>query len=155
MAVPLHIQRQELEAQKAQLKAQMRQVRLGLARLDAIEAAGGAAKWRDWGNRFGEGLPVDVLAKIAEKHVAQNEAGWAAWHKKVLGWTEEEIQEEMEERERDGNCLFVFARVCKEWRKAQLKVGGPLCTRVSDVLLPESVALAKWALAEGLSLIHI
>ena len=44
----------------------------------------------------------------------------------------------------------MFARVCKEWRKAQLKVGGPLCTRVhSDVIAPGSVELAKWALAEG------
>ena len=51
-------------------------------------------------------------------------------------------------RKFDG--LFVFARVCKEWRKAQLKVGGPLFTRVgSDVLLQGSVALVKWALAEG------
>ena len=57
----------------------------------------------------------------------------------------------MAQRKRDGNCcLFVFARVCKEWRKAQLKVGAPLRTRVeSDVILPGSVALAKWALAEG------
>ena len=56
----------------------------------------------------------------------------------------------MEDRERDGNCLFVFARVCKGWRKAQVKVGGPLRTRVaSDVLLPGRVALAKWALAGG------
>ena len=44
----------------------------------------------------------------------------------------------------------MFALVCKEWRKAQLKVGGPLRTRVeSDVILPGSAALAKWALAEG------
>ena len=57
----------------------------------------------------------------------------------------------MEERECEGNCcLFVFALVCKGWRKAQLEVGGPLRTRVvSDVLLPGPVALAKWALAEG------
>ena len=56
----------------------------------------------------------------------------------------------MAKRKREGNCLFVFARVCKGWRKAQLKVGGPLRTRVmSDVILPGSVALAKWALAEG------
>ena len=53
-------------------------------------------------------------------------------------------------RERDGKCLFVFARVCRGWRKAQLKVGGPLRTRVeSDVILPGQVALVKWALAEG------
>ena len=44
----------------------------------------------------------------------------------------------------------MFALVCKGWRKAQLKVGGPLRTRVeSDVILPGSVALVKWALAEG------
>merc|ERR1719198_2436420 len=56
----------------------------------------------------------------------------------------------MSERKGHDIPLFVFARVCKEWRKAQLKVGGRLLTRVkSDVILPGSVALAKWALAEG------
>jgi len=91
--------------------------------------------------------------KVAEKHIAQNEAGWAAWLRDsgYTYWSEEKIQEEMAKRERNGNCcLFVFARVCKAWRKAQLKVGGPLRTRVlSDVLLPGREALAKWALAEG------
>ena len=44
----------------------------------------------------------------------------------------------------------MFALVCKGWRKAQRKVGGPLRTRVDlDVVAPGSVALAKWALAEG------
>ena len=63
-------------------------------------------------------------------------------------WTEERIQEILEQRKRDGNCLFVFAMVCKGWRKAQ--VGGPLRTRVhSDVIAPGNVALVKWALAEG------
>ena len=95
-----------------------------------------------------------VLEKIAATHVAQTEAGYAAYLQQVLAslpLAEDEIQEEMEERERDGNCcLFVFALVCKGWRKAQLKVGGPLRTRVkSDVILPGRVALAKWALAEG------
>ena len=53
-------------------------------------------------------------------------------------------------RKEDGNCLFLFARVCKGGRKAQLQVGGPLRTRVrSDVIAPGQVALAKWALAEG------
>ena len=56
----------------------------------------------------------------------------------------------MAKRKRDGNCLFVFARVCRAWRKAQLKVGGPLRTREgSDVIMPGSVALVKWALVEG------
>ena len=46
--------------------------------------------------------------------------------------------------------MFVFALVCKGWRKAQLKVGGPLRTRVkSDVILQGRAELAKWALAEG------
>jgi len=53
-----------------------------------------------------------------------------------LGWPEWKIQEEMEKRKRDGNyCLFVFAMVCKGWRKAQLKVGGRLRTRVKCLLL--------------------
>ena len=98
----------------------------------------------DWAN-----LPADLLGKVAETLVAQTEAGWAAW---LMVWncSDEDIQEEMEIRKRDGNCLFMFAMVCKGWRKAQLKVGGPPRTRVgSDVLLPGSVALAKWALAEG------
>ena len=99
---------------------------------------------RDWA-----GLPEALLVKIATKHVAQNLAGWAAWGKKN-GVPEEKIQEEMAKHKRDGNCLFVFAMVCKPWRAVQLKVGGPLRTRVpSDVLLPGSVTLVKWALAEG------
>ena len=98
------------------------------------------------------GLPEDLLMKVAGKLVAQTEAGWAAWLKEWAPyyWTEKRIQMVMANWRRDGNCLFVFARVCKLWRKAQLKVGGRLYTRVRwDVLLPGSVALAKWALAEG------
>ena len=114
--------------------------------LRAARAAGVAPEdWRDWAG----GLPDEVLGKVVGKVVAQTEAGWAA-HLKEWGWSEKEIQEKMEKRKREGNCLFVFARVCKGWRKAQLKVGGPLRTRVlSDVILPGSVTLAKWALAEG------
>ena len=102
----------------------------------------------DWAG----GLPEDVLVKAAEALVAQSEAGWAATLKRGNPdrWTEEKIQKAMAQRKGDGNCLHVVARVCKQWRKAQLKVGGPLRTRVeSDVILPGSVALAKWALAEG------
>ena len=102
--------------------------------------------FRDWAG----GLPDEVLEKVAGTLVAQTEAGWAAYLKHVHGWSEEQVQERMAERKCDGNCLFVFALVCKGWRKAQLKVGGPLRTRVeSDVLLPGRVALVKWALAEG------
>ena len=99
---------------------------------------------RDWA-----GLPEDLLVKVAAKVVAQNEAGWAAQQKRN-GYREEVIQEEMAARKREGNCLFIFARVCKGWRKTQLKVGGRLRTRVvSDVIKPGSAALAKWALVEG------
>ena len=116
-------------------------------RARAAAAAGVAPKdWRDWAG----GLPDEVLEKVAGKLVEQTEAGWTAQLKAWDG-SEEEIQEEMVMRKRDGNCpLFVFAKVCKGWRAAQLKVGGLLRTRVgSDVLLPGRVALVKWALAEG------
>ena len=97
------------------------------------------------------GLPEELLAKVAEALVAQHEAGWAAQLQIEYSWmTEEDIQRHMARCKRGGNCLFVFARVCKGWRKAQLKVGGPLRTRVpSDVIAPGRVELAKWALAEG------
>ena len=112
----------------------------------AAAAAGVAPEeWRDWAG----GLPDEVLGKVVGEVVAQNEAGWAAWLKECA-LSEEEIEDWMAWRKSNGNCLFVFARVCRGWRKAQLKVGGPLRTRVeSDVILPGSVALAKWALAEG------
>ena len=117
----------------------------------APQAPGGTAgvapeEWRDWA-----GLPEHLLMKVAGTLVSQDEAGWAAWLKEDgIGRSGTEIQEEMAMRKRWGNCLFVFALVCKRWRKAQLKVGGPLCSRVrSDVAMPGSVALAKWALAEG------
>ena len=122
-------------------------------RIRAANAAGVAPEdWRDWGGRLGPGLPEELLVKVAGKVVAQHEAGWAARLKeeKPDFWTEERIQAEMAHRKHQGNCLFMFARVCKEWRKAQLKVGGRLRTRMrSDVILPGSVALAEWALAEG------
>ena len=90
-----------------------------------------------------------MLETVARKAVAQTEAGWAAQLKR-LGWNEWQIQQKLARRKADGNCLFVFARVCKGWRKAQLKVGAPLRTRVdSDVVMPGQVALVKWALAEG------
>ena len=126
-----------------------------------LAEAGGPEAWRDWG-----GLPEDVLVKVAQIFVAQTEAEWAAqleadgfreW-KKIMDW-----------RKREGPSLFVFAMVCKGWRKAQLKFNslqaarhgqwprrwpvapsGPLRTRVeSYVILPGRVALAKWALGEG------
>ena len=66
---------------------------------------------RDWA-----GLLEVLLVKVAGKLVAQTEAGWAAQLKERGGyWTEERIQKEMAKREREGNCLFMFAMVCKEW----------------------------------------
>ena len=58
------------------------------------------------------------------------------------------IKRKMADRGPSG--LFAFAMVCKEWRKAQLKVGGPLRSRVwFDVIMPGRGELVKWALAEG------
>ena len=105
---------------------------------------GGPRAGSDWAN-----LPADLLEKVAATLVAQNEAGWAA-RLKGRGRREWTIQMEMAKRKLEGNCLFMFARVCRAWRKAQLKVGRRMCTRVeSDVIAPGSVALAKWAPAEG------
>ena len=82
--------------------------------------AGPGGAGPDWA-----GLPEDLLVKVAEKHIAQTEAGWAAHLKEWGNYSEERLQERMAKRKRDGNCcLFVFARVCKGWRKAQLKVGA-------------------------------
>ena len=117
----------------------------------AAAAAAGVAEedWRDWGNAFGEGLPVDVLARIAGKVDAQTKEAWGAFFRKCC-WSEPEIQAKLDTREREGNSLFIFALVCRAWREAQLKVGGQMRTRVrSDVIPPGRVALAKWALAEG------
>ena len=137
----------------ARKEEQLAKAKRRLAAHEAIEVAIKAARlegtWRDWAG----GLPDEVLAKVASTLVSQSEARWEAPLKEdnPPWWcSEEEVQEKMAKRKREGPNLFVFARVCKEWRKAQLKIGGPLRTRVqSDVLRPGNVALVKWALAEG------
>ena len=96
---------------------------------------------RDWA-----GLPEELLVKVAEKVHVRKETEWA--------WREQHrspyILGELEKRTREGLGLLAFAMVCKPWRKAQIKVGGPLRSRVmSDVILPGRVELVKWALAEG------
>ena len=127
----------------------------------AVAEAGGPEAWRDW-----RGLPEDVLVKVAQIFVAQTEAKWAA-QLKADGFGGTVVRNIMKWRKREGTSLFVFAMVCKGWRKAQLKINslraaqerprpwpvapsGPLRTRVeSYVILPGRVALAKWALGEG------
>ena len=82
---------EEVAQAKAQLETALQVYRAAeVARLDP--------GWRDWGNVFGRGLPAPLLAKVAEKVVAQHEARWATHLKGVLGWPEEKIQEEMAER---------------------------------------------------------
>ena len=147
-AAALRAEQGRLLEAAARKGAEAEEVERKLGLREAVLAAGGPEVWRDWA----AGLPRGVLAKVASTLVAQNEAAWAAQLKeRSPNLSEERIQEMMAKRKRDGtNCLFVFARVCKEWRKAQLRVGDPLRTRVeSDVILPGGVALAKWALAEG------
>ena len=136
----------EAAAREAQARRRREEVAEAKQRLALLQARLDPS-WRDWAG----GVPADVLVKVAEALVAQTEAGWAAWCKREFpDWSEERIQADVEKWKRKGNCLFVFARVCKEWRKAQLRVGGPLCTRVDpDVMVPGRVAMVKWALAEG------
>ena len=109
--------------------------------------APGDPDWRDWAG----GLPADVLAKVAETLAEGNRADWAAHLLGTRGYKPDDFARKMAKREQEGpSGLLAFALVCKEWRKAQLKVGGRLRTRVeSDVILPGQVALVKWALAEG------
>ena len=138
---------ERVEAEAAEARRQ-----LVLATPAAAAAATGVAEedWRDWGNVFGDGLPVEVLAKVAETFVRQAEAAWRAWLEQD-GVTPEYIEWALEKRKRQGPGLFVFALVCKAWRRAQLRVGGGrLCTRVeSDVIPPGRIALAEWALKQG------
>ena len=152
-ALEVSLAGKEAEVEQAAAELAAREARAERDRAAVAEAKDALAwfrtrqdpTWRDWAG----GLPDEVLEKMAAKVVAQNEAGWAA-RLKEGGWSEWAIRKTMADRKRDGNCLFVFAMVCKGWRKAQLKLGGPLRTRVpSDVLLPGSVTLVKWALAEG------
>ena len=72
-------QAESLEAQRAQLEAMrqsletkqvaMAEVQKQLARVRAVKAAGGTKVWRDWGSKYGEGLPEKVMEKIARKGI--------------------------------------------------------------------------------------
>ena len=106
------------------------------------------------------GLPVHVLAKVAEKVVAQNEGLYEAYLRRTAFLDEVGIQATMESRKRGGHCLFLFAMVCKNWHVAaeqataspQLEVEGQMLIRSVDIVLlqpAEGVELVKWALAEG------
>ena len=117
---------------------------------EAIARAGGPEVWRDWGNRFGEGLPTRVLVKVAEKYIALAEQRYAADLERQFSWGQRHTQYMLNKRRADGNCLYPFARVGKGWRKAQRQVGGRLRTRLkSDIVSPGRVELVRWALAEG------
>ena len=120
-------------------------------RAEAVAAAGGPGLWRDWGDLFGEGLPSEVLAKVAVAYIAQTEKAWAEWLRaRYPSWSEKQIQRAMRQRFVDGHSLFPFAMVCKGWRKAQVKVGGQMRSRIwSDVIAPGRTEMAKWGLAEG------
>ena len=133
----------------------------------SLEAARRSPEWRDWGNAVGEGLPAQVLAAVAERVVAQTDA--EAWSIGALTGpglvekverqgrlpphspVEDLFVEGLRLRAEEGSCLFPFAMVCKEWRKAQLNVGGGrLYSRViSDMIVPGRVELLRWALEEG------
>ena len=94
-------------------------------------------------------LPEDLLVKVAATLVAQKAAAEEAWLKEQ-GVSEEGLQRTLAIRKLDGPSLFAFAMVCKPWRRAQRKVGGPLRSRaVADVILTGRLDVVKWALAEG------
>ena len=135
------------EARAARAGAAVAEARRQLGMHRALAAGTPPEDWRDWAG----GVPEEVLAKVAQKVVSQSDARWAAHLTSRDFVTEEDKRESIEERKaEESQALLVFARVCKPWRKAQLKVGGRLRTGVvSDMILPGSVALAKWALAEG------
>ena len=149
-----------------------------LAARQAAAAAAGVAPeaWRDWGGRLGNELPVDVLAVIAKKFVALNDATYAALlqyqddndpfqdEDDYVDEREQHKQKQLAARKRESASrgLFIFAMVCKGWRAAQLRVGGPLRTLImSDVFLATWTPgtdpyrrdpprkIIEWALAQG------
>ena len=130
--------------------------------------APGDPAWRDWAG----GLPADLMAKVAGKVVAQTEAGFEKEKEEEEEDRRKKLptpaiksllthggpEEELAKRKLGGNCLLVFARVCKPWREAQLRacrVGGPLRTQtgrlrtglVPDVLLPSG--RGEWCWQSG------
>ena len=96
-------------------------------------SAPGAAPedWRDWG-----GLPVEVLANVAEKYAAHADKRWARGMKRGSFplMCSKAVKRHFPTRTARGAFLLPFALVCKTWRKAQLKV-GKMCTTISDVVL--------------------
>ena len=74
-----------------------------LGHSNAMEEVGVAPEdWRDWAG----GLPADLLVKVAEALVAQNEAGWAARCKQ--GGSEWNIQTMM------ARCMELRGRASME-----------------------------------------
>ena len=117
--------------------------------------------WRDWA----EGLPDDVLAKIATAIVRQADAAFIESRiQRIKTWNNPQNKPSdyfehitntranlyKAQRAKPGRSLFVFATVCKRWRTVQQIVGNPLRSHaVTDVVRHGRVALAKWALANG------
>ena len=105
----------------------------------------GDRSYRDWAG----GLPADVLVAIATKLATEREEAYEA-ALEDLEYSKRGIREAMQIRAEDGHCLFPFAMVCKQWHRAQVRVGRRMCTRVEqDIVVPGRVELVKWALAEG------
>ena len=65
-----------VERQLAALGAHRAGLMSRLARTRAVAMADSPEAWRDWGNAFGEGLPGEVLALVAEKLDASHDADY-------------------------------------------------------------------------------
>ena len=139
-----------VERQLAALGAHRAGLMSRLARTRAVAMADSPEAWRDWGNAFGEGLPGEVLALVAEKLDASHDADYT----RILArrpWRHALPPP----RAGTAQNLFLFALVCKGWRKVQRDVAAqsspaaPLRTRAINVLASGSTSLVEWALAAG------
>ena len=147
----LEVQRAQLAAMQQSLETKqvaMAKVQKQLARVRAVKAAGGTKVWRDWGSKYGEGLPEKVMEKIARKVSAGEDADCVSSLRRMC-YSEPGVRLGLEKRKAKGHSLFGFAMVCKGWRKVQLKVGGGLFTSTRDIVWKGRPRLVEWALAEG------
>ena len=99
---------------------------------DAIARAGGPAVWRDCGNAVAEGLPAEVLARVAAQVAGLNEAGWLN-SLAALGSDRDECMELMLKRWTEGGGLsgmYPFARTCRHGGRCS---AGLVPTRATGV----------------------